>query len=91
MALIEDNGLTYVTLSVTEINKLNFSQIEQTSAETLRLNLDGTKTIVKWYIVDGVPSCVLSLTTKGPYMNHDEALALIATPEWTDPNPIPRT
>jgi hypothetical protein len=88
MTLREDNGLTYVTLSVTEIDKLDFSQIQQTSAETLRLSLDGTKTIVKWYTVDGVPSCILSLTTKSPYMNHDEALALMATSAWTDPNPV---
>jgi hypothetical protein len=89
MTLREDNGLTtYVTLSVTEIDKLDFSQIQQTSAETLRLSLDGTKTIVKWYTVDGVPSCIESLTTKGPYMDHDQALVLMATSAWTDPNPI---
>ena len=88
MQVNENNGLTYVTLSVTEIPQLDFSQIEQTSAETLRKSIDETQTIVKWITDAGVPSCVSSLTTKGPYMTHDEALELMATIAWTDPNPI---
>ena len=88
MQVNESNGLTYVTLSVTEIPQLDFSQIEQTSAETLRKSIDETQTIVKWITDAGVPSCISSLTTKGPYMTHDEALELMATTAWTDPNPI---
>ena len=88
MQVNENNGLTYVTLSVTEISQLDFSQLEQTSAETLRKSIDETQTIVKWITDAGVPSCVSSLTTKGPYMTHDEALELMSTTAWTDPNPI---
>ena len=88
MQLTENNGFTYVILSVTEIPNLDFSQIEQTSAETLRLRVDDTQTIVKWATGAGVPSCVSSLTTKGPYMTHDEALTLMSTTAWTDPTPI---
>jgi hypothetical protein len=86
--ITENNGLTYVTLSASEVNQLDFNQILQTSIETLRYSIDGLQTIVKWDTVDGVPSCVNSLTTKGPYMTHDEALELMATTAWTDPNPI---
>jgi len=88
MQLNESNGLTYVILSVTEIPQLDFSQIEQTSEQTLRLSVDDTQTVVKWITDAGVPSCISSLTTKGPYMNHDEALALMSTPEWTNPMPM---
>lgn len=86
--ITENNGLTYVTLSTSEVNQLDFNQILQTSVETLRYSVDGLQTIVKWDTVDGVPSCVNSLTTKGPYMTHDEALELMATTAWTNPNPI---
>lgn len=88
MQLNEINGFTYVTLSVSEIPQLDFSQIEQTSAETLRKSVDKTQTIVKWTTVTGVPSCVSSLTTKGSYMAHDEALVLMATTAWTEPMPM---
>ena len=88
MQVNESNGLTYVILSVTEISQLDFSQIEQTSEETLRKSIDETQTIVKWITDAGVPSCISSLTTKGPYMTHDEALELMSTTAWTDPTPM---
>lgn len=88
MQVNESNGFTYVTLNVNEIPQLDFSQIEQTSAETLRKSIDETQTIVKWITDAGVPSCISSLTTKGPYMTHDEALELMATTAWTDPTPM---
>ena len=88
MSLTENNGLTYVTLDVSEIDQLDFSQIEQTSIDTLRISLDGTRTIIKWVTAGGVPSSVAALTTKGPYMTHDEALALMSTTDWTDPDPL---
>jgi len=56
MQVNENNGLTYVTLSVTEISQLDFSQIQQTSEETLRISIDGTETIVKWVSGPTVPS-----------------------------------
>ena len=47
--------------------------------------MDGTKTFVKWD--DAMPQCVIDLTTsEGPY-TYEEILAILATPEWTDPNP----
>lgn len=85
--ITESNGLTYVTLSVSEINQLDFNQILQTSAETLRLSIDGLSTIVKWNTGDGVPPCIDGLTTKSPYMTYDEAIDLMSTPEWTKNGP----
>lgn len=38
----------FAIFSTTEINKIDFSQVLETSAETLRLSTDGTKTFVKW-------------------------------------------
>lgn len=88
MTLEETNGLTYVILDLSEAPSLDFNQIEQTSIDTLRISIDGTKTIVKWISEYGVPSSVEALTTKGPYMTYDEALTLMSTIEWTDPNPV---
>jgi hypothetical protein len=47
--------------------------------------VDQNKTFVKWN--GTTPSFVDNLTTKeGPY-THSEMLTILATPEWTDPNP----
>jgi hypothetical protein len=76
----------FMIFSVTELDQIDFTQVLETSAETVRKSVDGTKTFVKWNGVD-IPSSVDNLTTKeGPY-TYDEILAILATPEWTDPNP----
>jgi len=74
--------------NVSELPQIDFNQVLETSADTVRKSVDGTKTFVKW---DGttIPLSVDSLTTKeGPY-TYEEMLNILATPEWTDPNPIP--
>ena len=75
-----------VIFNVSELDKIDFSQVLEPSADVLRKTIDGTKTFVKWNGTD-IPSSVAGLTTKeGPY-TYDEILAILATPEWTDPNP----
>lgn len=86
--ITENNGLTYVTLDVSEASSLDFDQIEQTSIDTLRISINGSRTIVKWVTAYGVPSSVEALTTKGPYLTYDEVLALMTTSEWSAPTPI---
>lgn len=88
MTLEETNGLTYVTLDFSEASSLDFSQIEQTSIDTLRISVDETETIVKWITANGIPSSVAALTTKGSYMTHDEALTLMSTEAWTIDIPV---
>jgi hypothetical protein len=88
MNLEESNGLTYVTLDLSEATELNFEEIQQTSLETLRISIDGTKTVIKWFTANGVPSSVAALTTKGSYLTHDEALILMSTEAWTTDIPV---
>lgn len=76
----------FMIFNVTELDQIDFTQVLETSQDTVRKSVDGTKTFVKW---DGaiIPDCVLNLLTKeGPY-TYDEMLNILATPEWTDPNP----
>lgn len=78
----------FMIFNVSELPNIDFTQVLETSAETVRKSVDGTKTFVKWDGVE-VPSSVAALTTKeGPY-TYDEILVILATPEWTDPNPNP--
>ena len=79
----------FMIFNVSELPQIDFTQVLETSIDTVRKSVDETKTFVKW---DGVtiPSSVDSLTTKeGPY-TYEEMLTILATPEWTDPNPIPQ-
>jgi hypothetical protein len=38
----------YLIIPVSEISKIDFSSVNETSADTLRKSVDGTKTFVKW-------------------------------------------
>jgi hypothetical protein len=75
----------FMIFNVSELNQIDFTQVLETSVDTVRKSVDETKTFVKW---DGVmPECVTNLTTKdGPY-TYEEILVILATSEWTDPNP----
>lgn len=76
----------YMIFNVSELPQIDFSQVLETSAETVRKSVDGTKTFVKWE--GSQPACVTALTTKeGPY-TYEEILQILSGPEWTDPNPI---
>jgi len=79
---------TFVIFNVSEIGSVDFSEVLETSADTLRLSVDGTKTFVKW---DGVsvPVCVESLTTKSQYYSYEEMLAILSTGEWVNSSMIP--
>lgn len=76
----------YVIFNVSELEKIDFSQVFETSAETVRKSVDENLTFVK-YATDEMPSSVISLETKqGPY-SHEEILEILNTPEWVHPNP----
>ena len=78
---------TYMIFNVSELEQIDFTQVKETSIDTVRKSIDGTKTFVKWE--DEIPQCVVDLTTKeGPY-TYEEILAILATEEWTNPNILP--
>jgi hypothetical protein len=71
----------YLIFNVSELDKINFNEVMETSTQTVRKSVDETKTFVKWN--GEAPSCVDTLTTsEGPY-SHEEILLILATPEWT--------
>ena len=74
---------SFMIFNVSELPNIDFTQVLETSEETVRKSVDETKTFVKW---DGeMPECVSTLTTKeGPY-TYDEILTILSTPEWTKP------
>jgi len=72
----------FIIFNVNEMSLIDFSKVQETSEETLRKNIDKTKTFVKW---DGeTPEFVNSLSTKeGPY-TYVEIINILSMPEWTN-------
>lgn len=73
----------YVIINSDDVSSVDFSQVFETSAQTLRYNVDpaGTKTFVKF---EGSTPDFLEGKTQ---YTHSEILTILATDEWT---PLPR-
>jgi hypothetical protein len=76
----------FMIFNISELHKIDFTQVHETSEDTVRKSVDGTLTFVKW---DGdIPSSIKTLTTsEGPY-TYEEILEILETPEWTSNNII---
>lgn len=72
----------YVIIDASEVSSVDFNQVLETSADTLRYNLDGTQTFVKF---DGdTPSFLEGKTA----LDRSEMLTLLANEEWSSDSPI---
>jgi hypothetical protein len=75
----------FAIFSTSELDQINFSEVLETSAETVRKSVDGTKTFVKWDDGQSIPPSIQALTTlEGPY-TYAEILDILSTPEWSSP------
>jgi len=74
---------SYLIFPVTELSKVDFNLVLETSPETLRKSVDETKTFVKW---EGeTPAFVSTMNnTEGPY-THSEILVILSGEVWTPP------
>ena len=72
----------FMIFNVSELNLIDFTQVLETSKDTVRKSIDETKTFVKWE-GEVIPTTVNNLTTKeGPY-TYTEILNILNTSEWT--------
>ena len=85
-----ENNLIYAICNIaTDLNNIDFSQVGESSEETVRRSVDGTLFVIKYnieptFIKDGTvtPSQVLS---------HSECLELMSTEAWTEPIEVEKT
>jgi hypothetical protein len=68
---------TYVILNSSELSSVDFDQVLQESADTLRFSLDGSKFLLKFE--GDTPSFLIG----EPQYDHAEILNILSGPEWT--------
>jgi len=73
----------FVIFDVTELNEIDFNQVHETSAETVRLSVDGLKTFVKYNMPQ--PESVAALQTKSEEYTYEQMLEILQTEEWSSP------
>ena len=73
----------YVIIQASEINKIDFTEVLETSAETCRYSVDGSKTFVKY---EGEqPVSVAAVASKSVEYSHNEILEILNGEEWSSP------
>ena len=77
---------TYIKIDIDTMTALvDFSQVNTTSSQTMRRNVANTEALISY---DVTPSFISNgRLTPLQTLNHAEALALLATPEWTPEEP----
>ena len=79
----------YVIFNTTDTDKINYNHVLETSAETLRRSLDGSKTFVKY---DGdTPACITELMQNDSAVsiyNHAQILDILSGTDWTSEDEI---
>jgi hypothetical protein len=72
----------YAIININDLDNVDFTQIGETSVDTIRKSLDGTMFVIKWktepdFIKDDV---VIPLQV----LSYQECLELMNTSEWTN-------
>jgi hypothetical protein len=83
----------YMIFSLSEVGLIDFNEVLQTSAETLRKSNDGTKSFVKWeskIIADSIDSSLIipALDENGQIAELEYVLPVETTPELYIPESV---
>ena len=72
----------FIIFNINELNNFKFAEVLETSINTVRKSIDGTKTFVKWE--GSTPECIKTLTTaEGPY-NFEEIAVILESEQWSE-------
>ncbi len=80
------NNRSYIVIDLSDTDKVLFSQVSQSSAQSMRRNLANTQGLLSYsvtpsFISDG------SVVPVGSVMNQTEALTLLSGSDWSEPMP----
>jgi hypothetical protein len=76
---------TYAVIDITDLELIDFSQIEETSSNTIRKSIDNTQFVIKWQ--EGQEPTFIENGTVIPVGTYDQhaILELMDTPAWSEP------
>jgi len=80
------NNRSYIVIDLSDTDKVLFSQVNQSSAQSMRRNLANTQGLLSYSVT---PSFVSdgSVVPVGSVMNQTEALTLLSGSDWSEPMP----
>tara|TARA_R100001163_G_C5032932_1_gene172686 strand:+ start:256 stop:519 length:264 start_codon:yes stop_codon:yes gene_type:complete len=78
------NSLTYAICDIaTDLKNIDFSQVGQSSAGTIRRSLDDTLFVIKY---NALPTFIKTgIVVPSQTLTHQECLELMSTSTWSEP------
>ena len=81
------NRKTYAIISISDLDLIDFSQIDETSKDTIRVNIEQTKFVIKWE--EKEPSFIENKSVIPlQILNHSKCFDLMGTVEWSQEEEI---
>lgn len=74
----------YVVIYYNDIDKIDFSEVLETSIETVRRSIDGVLTFIKYE--GDMPPSVEALINRSQEFTHEQFLFVLASPDWSIPD-----
>lgn len=71
----------FIIIPADKISEINFAEVEETSADTLRYTLDKTKTFIKYSTAE-MPESIQTIQGRSEPYTYEEFLNILQTPEW---------
>tara|TARA_R110000751_G_scaffold73709_1_gene149073 strand:+ start:220 stop:483 length:264 start_codon:yes stop_codon:yes gene_type:complete len=79
----------YAIINIADLGLINFSEIDETDATTIRKSVDELLFVIKWYNEDEPSFITNGSVIPTQILTHEQAIELMATIEWSLPMPDP--
>ena len=81
------NEIKYITVSSSELSMIDYSQVRQTSSDTVRKSIDGTLGLISFHTgwCGCLPPSIESLTTRSALMDESQLQEMLSGPDWSRP------
>lgn len=81
------NHLQYIIVNIGDLSLIDFTQVDETSENTIRKNIIETQFVLK-YTIGKIPTFITNGSViPDETLNHIEAIALMGTNAWQPENP----
>ena len=78
------NTRIYAIINLTDIELIDFNQVNETAKNTVRKSLDGTQFVIKWN-KGQTPTFINNPVVPVGTYNHNAILVIMDSAEWTEP------
>jgi hypothetical protein len=79
----------YAIINISDLGLINFSEVDETDATTIRKSVDELLFVIKWFN-ENEPSFITNGSViPTQILTHEQAIELMATEEWSLPMPDP--